>query len=359
MRLVAAFSVLAFGITACSSAVQDKEKPPEKPSLKVGDAAPAIKGAKFLTGGEVKSFDAGKVYVVEFWATWCGPCIQAMPHLAEMQSEYKDKGLVVVGITTKDPNNTAEKVAEFVEKKGKKHGYAFAYCDSEETNDAYMKASGQDGIPCSFVVDKAGKIAYIGHPMELDDVLPKVIAGTWRGQADLEEIKKADEEFGLIMRRSQTDPADALKQIDAYAVKYPHRAKQELFNFRRIMFMMLAKKFDDAKAASEVMMKTAIEKKSASVLGNLSAIWSATQLNPEKKYSDLAIAAVEGLLKVEGDTELGAVVQAAEVYHLTGKKEKAIEYGEKALKLANGPQEKQFVEEMVKKFKEEKKEEKK
>jgi thiol-disulfide isomerase/thioredoxin len=357
--------MLLVGLSACSKAdektkiAQDPEKKADVKMLKVGDAAPPLKVTKYLTGSEVLAFTPGKVYVVEFWATWCGPCIQAMPHLAEIQTVFKDQGLVVIGVTTKDPNNSAEKVSEFVEKRGKKLGYTFAYCETDETYDSYMKAAGQDGIPCSFVVDKAGKVAYIGHPMELDDVLPKVVAGTWRGQADLDEIKKADDEFGTIMRRAKSDPAEALKQLDDYAVKYPIRAKQELFGVRRLVLMMQAKKFDEAKTISEAMITKAIEKKSVSTLGNLSAIWAADQINPDKKHIALAVTAVEGLLKVEGESDLSAVLQAAEVYFAAGKKEKAVEYGDKALKLTTGPQEKQFVEEMVKKFKGEKEAEKK
>lgn len=357
--------LLMVGLMACSKADdkakagQDQDKKADVKMLKVGDAAPPLKVSKYLTGSEIPAYTPGKVYVVEFWATWCGPCIQAMPHLAEIQSEFKDQGLVVVGVTSKDPNNSAEKVSEFVEKKGKKLGYTFAFCDTDETYDSFMKASGQDGIPCSFVVDKAGKIAYIGHPMELDDVLPKVVAGTWRGQADLDEIKQADDEFGIIMRKAKNDPAEALKQLDNYATKYPTRAKQELFGVRRLVLMIQAKKFDEAKTVSEAMIGKAIEKKNVSTLGNLSAVWAAEQLNPEKKHIELAITAVEGLLKVEGEGELSAVLQAAEVYFAAGKKEKAVEFGEKAVKLANGPQEKQFVEQMVKKFKGEKEEEKK
>ena len=62
-------------------------------------------------------------------------------------------------------------MATFVEKRGPKLGYTFAYADDRETYDAYMKAAGQGGIPCSFVVDKDGKIAYIGHPMYLGLVI--------------------------------------------------------------------------------------------------------------------------------------------------------------------------------------------
>ena len=65
--------------------------------LKVGSAAPELAIEHWLQDGNgffkpVTKFEKGKVYVVEFWATWCGPCIQSMPHLAEIQNKYRGQG---------------------------------------------------------------------------------------------------------------------------------------------------------------------------------------------------------------------------------------------------------------------------
>ena len=192
----------------------EKSKKDGKPSisaLKVGSAAPKLSAEKWMKGQEVKNLEPGNVYVVEFWATWCPPCLKSIPHLTELQKRHKD--LTIIGMASseqtddKGPDKREAKLAKFVKDQGGKMDYRVAYDSDRSMSRDWMEPAGQSGIPCSFVVGGDGKLAYIGHPMELDDVLPKVVAGTWRGQADLDEIKKADDEFGTIMRGARNDPA--------------------------------------------------------------------------------------------------------------------------------------------------------
>src|SRR5262249_31400996 len=99
------------GAEDAKPAVDKKEQPAV--TLKVGDPAPVLSASKWLQGEPMKAFQPGKVYVVEFWATWCGPCLLFMPHLAELQAQYKDKGVTCIGFTARDPDNTEAKVAAF------------------------------------------------------------------------------------------------------------------------------------------------------------------------------------------------------------------------------------------------------
>src|ERR671926_341918 len=100
MRTLLLTLALAFGAQAAAA-----DDPPAKP-----------KATKWLNGAELKAFEPGKVYVVEFWATWCGPCVVMMPHLGDVQEELGPKGVRVIGFTAADPNNTEEKATKFVEK---------------------------------------------------------------------------------------------------------------------------------------------------------------------------------------------------------------------------------------------------
>jgi len=141
---------------------KDKSKDKESKKLDVGSKAPAIGATKWVKGKEVKKFEKGKVYVVEFWATWCGPCIANIPHLTEIQKTYSD--VTVIGMAASDGKDS-KKVEEFVKGKGDEMGYTVAFDDgSGSMSKNWMQAAEQKGIPCAFVVDGEGKIAFVGHP---------------------------------------------------------------------------------------------------------------------------------------------------------------------------------------------------
>jgi thiol-disulfide isomerase/thioredoxin len=158
----------------------------------VGDAAPALAVSKWVKGDPVDlAKTKGKqVVLIEFWATWCGPCIQSIPHLTELQHKYKDK-LTVIGMSDEGPAT----VTRFARQWGDRMGYTIACDDKLKTNRAYMMASGQQGIPTAFIVDKEGRVAWIGSPFgALDRVLEEVIAGTYDVEKAVAEAK-ADAEF--------------------------------------------------------------------------------------------------------------------------------------------------------------------
>lgn len=152
-------------------------------TLKVGDAPPAMKVAKWVKGKPVEKFEATKTYVVEFWATWCGPCIQTIPHLTELAKKHKDIPFAGISVWENRPGDTSteyqQKVVKFVADMGAKMDYNVGYDDTSGTMaKSWMEAAGQDGIPSAFVVHE-GKLAWIGHPTELDAVLDKIKAGNF------------------------------------------------------------------------------------------------------------------------------------------------------------------------------------
>ena len=148
--------------------------------LVAGKQAPAFSPEKFVKGMEFKSFERGKVYVVEFWATWCGPCVSSMPHLSKLQKDNPD--IVVVGVAgferASDAAAREKKVVDFLAgPRGSSVGFPVAVDTDGSMGREWMEAAKQRGIPCSFVVGKDGKIAFIGFPnAELDEAVKKAKA---------------------------------------------------------------------------------------------------------------------------------------------------------------------------------------
>jgi thiol-disulfide isomerase/thioredoxin len=155
-------------------------------TLKLGDPAPKLYVASWVQGGPIASFEKGTVYVVECWATWCGPCITAIPHVSKLNTQYKDKGVVFIGMNIWESNSS--KVAPFVKKMGDKMNYNVALDAGGEkgkTAEAWMTASGASGIPHAFIVDGEGTLVWRGHPMSMDGALAKIVAGTYDLKAEI------------------------------------------------------------------------------------------------------------------------------------------------------------------------------
>ena len=94
-----------------------------------------------------------KIVVLNLWATWCGPCRQEIPHMVELNNEYKGKGVELVGLTTEDPDDDAEKVSDFA--KEFKINYKLGWANA---NIAFPLMGNNRSIPQTFVIAPGGRI---------------------------------------------------------------------------------------------------------------------------------------------------------------------------------------------------------
>ena len=203
--------LLAAIISQAPAATQAAPAAPAAPvtlALSIGSKAPIPEISDFVRGEKPTFFEPGKVYVIEFWATWCPPCRQSMPHLTKLAEDMKSKGVVIVGVS----DEKVETVRTFLEKDEwkQKARYTLATDPDRSTHKAYMEASGQGGIPTAFIV-KEGVVQWIGHPMEMDAPLAKIVDGTWDPKTAKQTFEDAVAEEMKAMGRQN----DMTKAIDS------------------------------------------------------------------------------------------------------------------------------------------------
>ncbi|MGD9420571.1 MAG: TlpA family protein disulfide reductase [Verrucomicrobiota bacterium JB025] len=137
-------------------------------ALSPGDPVPieAVSQAKFIQGKAPTGWNEDELYIFECWATWCGPCIAAIPHVDALYDSYHEKGLNVFGMNVFEDGE--EKVAKFVGKKGDGMSYPVAYVGKGGAFEtSWLKPAGVTGIPRALVV-KNGKLLMTAHPASLD-----------------------------------------------------------------------------------------------------------------------------------------------------------------------------------------------
>ncbi|HUR27132.1 MAG TPA: TlpA disulfide reductase family protein [Planctomycetota bacterium] len=183
----AAGALLAAGLLAAA--------PASAQDLKIGSPAPALSVEEWLKGEAVASFAPGQIYVVEFWATWCPPCIKSIPHLTELQEKYRGSKLTVIGIAGsergKQDAGLRTLLVQFITGQGEKMAYTVAWDNDRSMSKAWLEPAGIGTIPTAFIVDGTGTIAWMGNPLAgMDDVLAKVVAGKWDAKAKAELDKK-------------------------------------------------------------------------------------------------------------------------------------------------------------------------
>jgi thiol-disulfide isomerase/thioredoxin len=133
-----------------------------------GGPAPALHVETFVSAPVDASADLtahrGKVVVLEFWATWCGPCVQAIPHMNQLVAAFEGQPVVFLAISDEDE----ETLLEFLDRRDMR-----AWVASDP--DASARSSyGVRSFPTAVVIDREGRVTWTGHPMELD--VPRIRA---------------------------------------------------------------------------------------------------------------------------------------------------------------------------------------
>jgi thiol-disulfide isomerase/thioredoxin len=134
-----------------------------------------LKFTDAVTGKPVSMADyKGKVVVLDFWATWCGPCIAELPKMKKLYADYKDKGLEIIGISLDQPEDKGglTKLKEFVAKENMSwaHYYQGNFWDSE-----FSVSWGINAIPALFLIDQNGNLVDVEARAGLEDRVKKLL----------------------------------------------------------------------------------------------------------------------------------------------------------------------------------------
>jgi thiol-disulfide isomerase/thioredoxin len=344
---------------------EKEEEDDDAPKLDIGSKAPELALTDWVKGDKIEKFQDGQIYVVEFWATWCGPCKMSMPHLAELQTKYGDK-VKMIGISDEE----TKLVTKFLKQEQSEDKtwdevvtYALAMDDENKTSNAYMRAAGEQGIPTAFIVGKDGVIDWIGHPMGMDKALEEIVGGKYdRAVAKTERVEtkkaqiammKASQKIQRALAAGKTE--EAIKVIDELAEANPKMSAQ--LGFGKLQILAQA----DEKEAAEKFAAELVDKlgDNAQMLNQLA--WGIAGDQSLPGSLETALKAAQKGVKVTEEKDPMILDTLARVYFEQGKIDDAITWQKKAVELSKDPQITEALEKYEaakKEGKEEKKEDK-
>lgn len=301
--------------------------------LKSGDevAVDALAQADFIQGKAPEKWNKNEVYIFECWATWCGPCIAAIPHMDKLYDKYHEKGLNVYGMNVLEDGR--EKVSKFVNKKGDGMSYPVAYVGRDgEFDTSWIKAAGVRGIPHAFVV-KNGKLILTAHPQLLkEDLIIALLAGGEKEKAAIQKLQSVKASKEEITKAVQVFRAATYKK-DLNAMRAAYKEIEKLIPNNRkladfqIEIMLMAKDW----AGIEKITNSMDETQTPAIARNLGF-----RLDGSKEIPDsLRKMILTSLKSPKKKNFFDAAIVARQLWAL-GEKEQARAFAKKLIK--NNPQ---------------------
>lgn len=329
--------------------------------LVIGDAAPRLSEVTWLKGESMSAWKKGEVYVLDFWAPWCGPCIAAMPHMNDLHTKYEGKGVSIIGVSIwPRPNMTP--TAEFIEshvvnpETNQKMLYAIAEDIEGATARAFMDATGSQGIPTVMIVDKQGRLAWLGHPMnkEFDATLEAIVNDSYDLEARAAEARRRAEVESRVrpivnaMRQAanQKQWDTVIARLDELIAMDYNAAQNTLSKVN--VYAQHMKRYDDAWATGWQALRS-VAKDDSTILNHM-AWFIVDNRGLEQRDLDLALAAANRANELTSGTDSSILDTLAHVHYRKGDKARAVEIQKKAIEHAGSPREREQLQATLTRF---------
>lgn len=219
MKTLATLRALALSAAATFCSAQFNPNP----TLKIGDAAPALTAQAWVRGNPVARFEPGHVYVVDFWATWCGGCIMSFPHISGIAKKYESRVKFISVDSYEDLGQKKGKdpvaaVTAFLQTpEGKRLTFDVAVDGAADTMfQAWVKPLRRGGFPTTFIIDQEGRIAWVDVNLDhLEWALDQVLARTWDRDKAAQVMKERDAVEDLMFVSFRDGGQDHPKHVQA------------------------------------------------------------------------------------------------------------------------------------------------
>ena len=216
---------------ALATQLQPEAAVPEA-TLTIGAPAPAIDIADWIHPGIIRpvkplsTFQPGTIYVLEFWATWCEYSREAMPLLAALQRRH-GPDVVIIGIGVDAPESIRGMLTDGDPDVRELAAHAGTYCLAADPDGSvyedYMDAILENGLPTAFVIGRTGLVEWIGHPLDMEEPLGRIVDGSWNRDtfatrwSRLQSTRQAVAEILALLAADQSEAAAV--RLDRFVVE--------------------------------------------------------------------------------------------------------------------------------------------
>jgi thiol-disulfide isomerase/thioredoxin len=318
-RLISAGCALAFAAIASAD------------GLRIGDKAPDLgKDASWVKGDSVAEFEKGRIYVLDFWATWCGPCIAAIPHMDELAEKHEADGVTVIGVAIW-PRDRMTPTSEYVRDKGDDMSYTVCADIDGKSATKYMEATGSNSIPTVMIVNREGLLAWVGHPMSgMDEALAQIIAGTYDIDGAIAENNKKmvviEKAKPLLTRANEAYSIGDWKTVIACLQELAELDPEENGHYASQAFEMMISKLNDEPGAYAYAKKMIEGPWSESPQALNAVAWTIVDNESIKNRDlDLALTAASKANTLTRNEDPMILDTLAAVYFLQGRIDKAVQ----------------------------------